>query len=235
MRPTFKIACNRFQEEELSIKQKVIAIDGPSASGKGTVALRVAQALGFDYLDSGALYRLTALYAEKRGVGWHNEEAVAQLAENLPVRFEETRIMLNDEDVSAQIRSEAIGMGASAIAQLPKVRAALLQRQRDFLTEKGLVADGRDMGSVVFPDAVLKVFLTASAQVRAQRRARQLGLPCEGVEFDRILSDIEARDEADRRRPVAPLRQLSDAVLLDTTDLGIEESVKKVLDWYHKL
>ena len=219
----------------MSIKQKVIAIDGPSASGKGTVALRVAQALGFDYLDSGALYRLTALYAEKRGVGWSNEEAVAQLAENLPVRFEETRIMLNDEDVSAQIRSEAIGMGASAIAQLSKVRAALLQRQRDFLTEKGLVADGRDMGSVVFPDAVLKVFLTASAQVRAQRRARQLGLPCEGVEFDRILSDIEARDEADRRRPVAPLRQLSDAVLLDTTDLGIEESVKKVLDWYHKL
>lgn len=235
MRPTFKIACNRFREEELSIKQKVIAIDGPSASGKGTVALHVAQALGFDYLDSGALYRLTALYAEKRGVGWHNEEAVAQLAENLPVRFEETRIMLNDEDVSVQIRSETIGMGASAIAQLPKVRAALLQRQRDFLTEKGLVADGRDMGSVVFPDAVLKVFLTASAQVRAQRRARQLGLPCEGVEFDRILSDIEARDEADRRRPVAPLRQLPDAVLLDTTDLGIEESVKKVLDWYHKL
>ena len=219
----------------MSIKQKVIAIDGPSASGKGTVALRVAQALGFDYLDSGALYRLTALYAEKQGVGWHNEEAVAQLAENLPVRFEETRIMLNDEDVSVQIRSETIGMGASAIAQLPKVRAALLQRQRDFLTEKGLVADGRDMGSVVFPDAVLKVFLTASAQVRAQRRARQLGLPCEGVEFDRILSDIEARDEADRRRPVAPLRQLPDAVLLDTTDLGIEESVKKVLDWYHKL
>lgn len=219
----------------MSIKQKVIAIDGPSASGKGTVALRVAQALGFDYLDSGALYRLTALYAEKRGVGWSNEEAVAQLAENLPVRFEETRIMLNDEDVSVQIRSETIGMGASTIAQLPKVRAALLQRQRDFLTEKGLVADGRDMGSVVFPDAVLKVFLTASAQVRAQRRARQLGLPCEGVEFDRILSDIEARDEADRRRPVAPLRQLPDAVLLDTTDLGIEESVKKVLDWYHKL
>lgn len=219
----------------MSIKQKVIAIDGPSASGKGTVALRVAQALGFDYLDSGALYRLTALYAEKQGVGWRNEEAVAQLAENLPVRFEETRIMLNDEDVSVQIRSETIGMGASAIAQLPKVRAALLQRQRDFLTEKGLVADGRDMGSVVFPDAVLKVFLTASAQVRAQRRSRQLGLPCEGVEFDRILSDIEARDEADRRRPVAPLRQLPDAVLLDTTDLGIEESVKKVLDWYHKL
>ena len=177
MRPTFKIACSRLQEEELSIKQKVIAIDGPSASGKGTVALRVAQALDFDYLDSGALYRLTALYAEKRGVGWSNEEAVAQLAENLPVRFEETRIMLNDEDVSVQIRSEAIGMGASAIAQLPEVRAALLQRQRDFLTEKGLVADGRDMGSVVFPDAVLKVFLTASAQVRARRRARQLGLP----------------------------------------------------------
>ena len=219
----------------MNTKQKVIAIDGPSASGKGTVASRVAQALGFDYLDSGALYRLTALYAKKRDVEWSDEDAVAELAENLPARFEGSQVFLDDEDVSGQIRSEAIGMGASAVAQLPKVRAALLQRQRDFLTEKGLVADGRDMGSVVFPDAVLKVFLTASAQVRAQRRARQLGLPCEGVEFDRILSDIEARDEADRRRPVAPLRQLPDAVLLDTTDLGIEESVKKVLDWYHKL
>lgn len=120
-------------------------------------------------------------------------------------------------------------MGASAVAQLPQVRNSLLQRQRDFLTGKGLVADGRDIGSVIFPDAALKVFLTASAQVRAERRAGQIGLPCEGVEFDRILSDIEARDEADRRRAVAPLRQLPDAQLLDTTELGIEESVKKCL------
>ena len=128
----------------------------------------------------------------------------------------------------------------SAWAHLPsrsclKVRTALLQRQRDFLTEKGLVADGRDIGSVIFPDAALKIFLTASANVRAQRRAKQLGIPCEGVAFERILSDIEARDEADRRRPVAPLKQLPDALLLDTDNLSIEEAVKKVLDWYHKV
>ncbi|MBF1298181.1 MAG: (d)CMP kinase, partial [Neisseria sp.] len=144
-------------------------------------------------------------------------------------------VLLNGDDVSEQIRTEAIGMGASAVAQLPKVRTALLQRQRDFLTEKGLVADGRDIGSVIFPDAALKIFLTASANVRAQRRAKQLGIPCESVEFERILSDIEARDEADRRRPVAPLKQLPDALLLDTDNLSIEEAVKKVLDWYHKV
>ncbi len=219
----------------MSEKQKVIAIDGPSASGKGTVASRVAAALGFDYLDSGALYRLTALYAQKENVEWTDEAGVAQLAERLPAEFDGQKVLLNGEDVSEQIRTEAIGMGASAVAQLPQVRTALLQRQRDFLTDKGLVADGRDIGSVIFPNAALKVFLTASAQVRAERRAKQIGLPCEGVEFDRILSDIEARDEADRRRAVAPLQQLSDAQLLDTTELGIEESVKKVLDWYSKV
>lgn len=153
----------------------------------------------------------------------------------MPAQFEGSAVLLNGEDVSERIRTEAIGMGASAVAQLPKVRAALLQRQRDFLTEKGLVADGRDIGSVIFPDAALKIFLTASANVRAQRRAKQLGIPCEGVAFERILSDIEARDEADRRRPVAPLKQLPDALLLDTDNLSIEEAVKKVLDWYHKV
>ncbi|MCF7522178.1 (d)CMP kinase [Neisseria sp. ZJ106] len=219
----------------MSVKQKVIAIDGPSASGKGTVASRVAAALGFDYLDSGALYRLTALYAQQQHAEWHDEAAVAALAERLPAEFKDGSIWLDGQDVSEAIRTEAIGMGASAVAQLPKVRAALLQRQRDFLGDKGLVGDGRDMGSVVFPEAALKIFLTASAQVRAERRAKQLGLPCEGVAFDRILSDIEARDEADRRRAVAPLQQLPDALLLDTTDLGIEESVKKVLDWYSKV
>ena len=127
----------------------------------------------------------------------------------MPAQFEGSAVLLNGEDVSEQIRTEAIGMGASAVAQLPKVRAALLQRQRDFLTEKGLVADGRDIGSVIFPDAALKIFLTASANVRAQRRAKQLGIPCEGVAFERILSDIEARDEADRRRPVAPVETAS--------------------------
>ncbi|WP_373741103.1 (d)CMP kinase [Neisseria sp.] len=216
-------------------KQKVIAIDGPSASGKGTVASRVAAALGFDYLDSGALYRLTALYAQKQGAAWNDEYAVAALAQKLPAVFSDGLILLDGENVSEAIRTESIGMGASEVAQFPAVRAALLQRQRDFLTAKGLVGDGRDMGSVVFPDAELKIFLTASAKIRAERRARQLGLPCEGVAFDRILSDIEARDEADRRRAVAPLVQLPDALLLDTSDMGIEESVKKVLDWYAEI
>lgn len=219
----------------MSAKQKVIAIDGPSASGKGTVASRVAAALGFDYLDSGALYRLTALYAQKQNIEWNDEAALAKLAESLPAKFDGETVRLGGEDVSEQIRTEAIGMGASAVAQLPAVRTALLQRQRDFLTDKGLVADGRDIGSVIFPEAALKVFLTASAQVRAERRAKQLGLPCEGVAFERILSDIEARDEADRRRSVAPLKQLPDALLLDTSALSIEESVKKVLDWYSKV
>ncbi|RRD90737.1 (d)CMP kinase [Conchiformibius steedae] len=214
--------------------QKVIAIDGPSASGKGTVAARVAAALGYAYLDSGALYRLTALYAQNQGIDWTDESTLAQLAAELPAEFIDGRILLAGDDVSAAIRSESIGMGASAVAALPAVRTALLQRQRDFLSTQGLVADGRDMGAIVFPDAELKIFLTADARIRAERRAKQLGLPLEGIEFERILSDIEARDEADRRRPVAPLRQLPDALLLDTSALSIEESVKKVLDWYHK-
>ena len=214
--------------------QKVIAIDGPSASGKGTVAQRVADALGWRYLDSGALYRITALYARNRRTAWDNEAAVAALAQALPVEFVEGAVLLDGEDVSAAIRSEEIGMGASRVAALPTVRTALLQRQRAFLTEQGLVADGRDMGSVVFPDAVLKVFLTASPQVRAERRAKQIGVPLDGAGFERILADIEARDEADRNRAVAPLQKLPEAHLLDTSALTIEESVKKVLDWYRE-
>ena len=214
--------------------QKVIAIDGPSASGKGTVAQRVADALGWRYLDSGALYRITALYARNRRTAWDNEAAVAALAQALPVEFVEGAVLLDGEDVSAAIRSEEIGMGASRVAALPAVRSALLQRQRAFLTEQGLVADGRDMGSVVFPDAVLKVFLTASPQVRAERRAKQIGVPLASAGFERILADIEARDEADRNRAVAPLQKLPEAHLLDTSALTIEESVKKVLDWYRE-
>ena len=214
--------------------QKVIAIDGPSASGKGTVAQRVADSLGWRYLDSGALYRITALYARNRRTAWDNEAAVAALAQALPVEFVEGAVLLDGEDVSAAIRSEEIGMGASRVAALPAVRSALLQRQRAFLTEQGLVADGRDMGSVVFPDAVLKVFLTASPQVRAERRAKQIGVPLASAGFERILADIEARDEADRNRAVAPLQKLPEAHLLDTSVLTIEESVKKVLDWYRE-
>ncbi|WP_373796049.1 (d)CMP kinase [Neisseria dentiae] len=219
----------------MDLNRKIIAIDGPSASGKGTVASRVAAALGFDYLDSGALYRLTALYAQQRNADWGDEAAVAALAGQLPAEFDGGRILLDGRDVTDAIRTEAIGMGASAVAQLPKVREALLQRQRAFLTEKGLVGDGRDMGSVIFPDAALKIFLTASARIRAERRAKQIGVPVEGVAFERILADIEARDEADSRRAVAPLKQQPDALLLDTTHLTIEESVKKVLDWYAKI
>lgn len=214
--------------------QKVIAIDGPSASGKGTIAARVAQELGWAYLDSGALYRLTALYAQRQGVSWSDEAALAELAAALPVRFAGGTVFLADENVGSAIRSEEIGMSASAVAALPAVRAALLQRQRDFLTEQGLVADGRDMGSVVFPQAQLKIFLTAAAEVRACRRAKQLGLPCEGLEYQRIVADIQARDLADSRRTSAPLRQEPDAKLLDTSDLGIDETVKKVLDWYRE-
>ena len=214
--------------------QKVIAIDGPSASGKGTVAARVAQELGWAYLDSGALYRLAALYAQRQGASWSDEAALAELAAALPVRFAGGTVFLADEDVGSAIRSEEIGMGASAVAKLPAVRTALLQRQRAFLTERGLVADGRDMGSVVFPQAQLKIFLTAAAQVRACRRAKQLGLPCEGLEYQRIVADIQARDLADSRRTSAPLRQEPDAKLLDTSDLGIDETVKKVLDWYRE-
>lgn len=211
---------------------KVIAIDGPSASGKGTIAARIASILNRDYLDSGALYRLTALFAQQRQIDWTNEEQIAQLAAVLPVIFIEGKILLNDLDVTHVIRSEEVGMNASKIAAYPLVRAALLQRQRDFLTARGLVADGRDMASVVFPSAELKIFLTASAQIRAKRRALQLGISVKSDEFKQILDDIEKRDTADRTRVVAPLQPVADAHILDTSSLNIEESVQKILDWY---
>ena len=212
----------------------VIAIDGPSASGKGTVAARVAEALGMDYLDSGALYRLTALAAQTQGVAWDDEAALEPIAAQLPVAFVAGSILLNGEDVSATIRQEAIGMGASQVAKWPAVRAALLERQRAFAGERGLVADGRDMGSVVFPDAKLKVFLTASAEERARRRALQLNIDLNSEAYQAIVDDIKQRDWNDSQRAVAPLQQLPDAHLLDTTELSIENAVKKVLDWYRQ-
>ena len=212
----------------------VIAIDGPSASGKGTVAARVAEALGMDYLDSGALYRLTALAAQTQGVAWDDEAALEPIAAQLPVAFVAGSILLNGEDVSATIRQEAIGMGASQVAKWPAVRAALLERQRAFAGERGLVADGRDMGSVVFPDAKLKVFLTASAEERARRRALQLSIDLNSAAYQAIVDDIKQRDWNDSQRAVAPLKQLPDAHLLDTTELSIENAVKKVLDWYRQ-
>ena len=212
----------------------VIAIDGPSASGKGTVAARVAEALGMDYLDSGALYRLTALAAQKQGVAWDDEAALEPIAAQLPVAFVAGGILLNGEDVSATIRQETIGMGASQVAKWPAVRAALLERQRAFAGEHGVVADGRDMGSVVFPDAKLKVFLTASAEERARRRALQLNIDLNSAAYQAIVDDIKQRDWNDSQRAVAPLQQLPDAHLLDTTELSIENAVKKVLDWYRQ-
>ena len=212
----------------------VIAIDGPSASGKGTVAARVAEALGMDYLDSGALYRLTALAAQTQGVAWDDEAALEPIAAQLPVAFVVGSILLNGEDVSATIRQEAIGMGASQVAKWPAVRAALLERQRVFAGERGLVADGRDMGSVVFPDAKLKVFLTASAEERARRRALQLNIDLNSAAYQAIVDDIKQRDWNDSQRAVAPLKQLPGAHLLDTTELSIENAVKKVLDWYRQ-
>ncbi|SFZ72787.1 (d)CMP kinase [Chitinimonas taiwanensis] len=208
----------------------VIAIDGPSASGKGTVAARVAASLAWHYLDSGALYRLTALAALQRGLALDDEPALAALAAKLDVAFLEGMILLDGEDATETIRAEAIGEGASRVAVLPTVRTALLQRQRDFAHAPGLVADGRDMGSVVFPHAPLKIFLTASAEERANRRYKQLIAKGEKITLSQILQDIEQRDARDRARSVAPLQQLPDALLLDTTRLSIEQSVQFVLD-----
>ncbi|MFY9722594.1 MAG: (d)CMP kinase, partial [Azonexus sp.] len=209
----------------------VIAIDGPSASGKGTVAARVAAALGFSYLDSGALYRLTALAAKRAGVSWTDEVAVAAIAAALDVEFSETDIRLDGQSVGEAIRSEEISSGASQVAALPAVREALLFRQRAFNTAPGLVGDGRDMGSVVFPQAPLKVFLTASAEARAERRYKQLIEKGFSANLPHLLLDLRQRDDRDSRRSVAPLRQEVDARLLDTTDLTIEQAVNQVLVW----
>jgi 3-phosphoshikimate 1-carboxyvinyltransferase len=209
----------------------VIAIDGPSASGKGTIAARVAAALGFGYLDSGALYRLTALAAKLAGVDWADEVGVAALAATLDVEFSEGDIRLNGQLVGDAIRTEEISAGASKVAALPTVRDALLFRQRVFNRVPGLVCDGRDMASVVFPQASLKVFLTASAEVRAERRYKQLINKGLSANLPDLLLDLQQRDERDSQRSVAPLRQEEDAKLLDTTELTIEEAVNQVLLW----
>ncbi len=210
----------------------VIAIDGPSASGKGTVAARVAEALDFAYLDSGALYRLTALAARQAGVDWANEAGVAAIAATLDVEFVAGDIRLNGVVVGDAIRSEEMSSGASQVAALPAVREALLFRQRAFSTAPGLVGDGRDMGSVIFPKATLKVFLTASAEARAERRYKQLIEKGFSANLADLLSDLKQRDERDSQRSVAPLRQEADAKLLDTTHLTIEQAVNQVLAWF---
>ncbi len=210
----------------------VIAIDGPSASGKGTVAERVARALGFHYLDSGALYRLVALAAQRVNVDVADEARVAGLARQLAVRFDNGEVYLDGERVTDAIRAEPISAAASHVAALPAVRDALLARQRDLRMAPGLVADGRDMGSVVFPDAALKVFLTASVETRAERRHKQLMDKGIAASIRTLSQDLRARDARDAERPVAPLRQVPDAYLLDTTHLNIDQAVAQVLSWY---
>ncbi len=213
----------------------VIAIDGPSASGKGTVAQRVATELGFHYLDSGALYRLLATAAQRDGIALEDEVALASLAGRIDIRFEGEKIWLDGELVGDELRSEKSGAAASKIAALHGVRAALLDKQRAFRRAPGLVTDGRDMASVVFPDAALKIFLTASAEARAERRYKQLKEKGMDANIAPLLQDIKARDERDTQRSAAPLQQIPGASLLDTTDLNIEQAVNSVLTGYRRM
>jgi cytidylate kinase len=212
----------------------VIAIDGPSASGKGTIAQAVAKKLGFHYLDSGSLYRLVALAAVKEATKLDDEAALARRALHLHVTFEGGEIFLFGQKVTEAIRSEECGIGASRVAALPAVRAALLSRQRAFRQPPGLVAEGRDMTTVVFPDATLKIFLTASAEIRAERRYKQLKEKGINANIRTLLQELHERDQRDSARSVAPLQKAADARELDSTGLGIEEIVRQVLDWYRQ-
>ncbi|HRF73503.1 MAG TPA: bifunctional 3-phosphoshikimate 1-carboxyvinyltransferase/cytidylate kinase [Accumulibacter sp.] len=230
---TFPDYFGRFAE--ITQPVPVVAIDGTSASGKGTVASRVAEELGWHYLDSGALYRLTALAARQAGVDWHDEAGVAAIAAALDAGFAGKVITLAGDDVGDAIRSEEISAGASLVAALPAVRAALLFRQRAFRRPPGLVADGRDMGSVVFPDSTTKVFLTASVEVRAERRHKQLIEKGIAASIAALSLDLRERDERDSRRSVSPMQRSADAELLDTTNLTIASAVAQVLDWVNKV
>lgn len=208
----------------------VIAIDGPSASGKGSVAERVAKHFGFNYLDSGALYRLLAYASFKQQVAWSDEKRLAEIVSGMRIRFDQGDVYLNDELVSSEIRSEQMGKGASEVAVHPAVRTALLQTQRNFRQVPGVVGDGRDIGSVIFPDAELKVFLTAAVETRAKRRYDQLINRGENADYALILADLKQRDLRDSQRAAAPLKQLPDAILLDTTDKNIEQAVNIIIE-----
>lgn len=212
----------------------VITVDGPVSSGKGTVARRLALRLGWHLLDSGALYRLTGYYASAQGVDLHDEMSLVPLAQSLPVVFreqaDETQILLDGEDVSRIIRQESVGEMASQVAVLPGVRAALLDRQRCFAQAPGLVADGRDMGTVVFPDAPLKIFLTASPEERARRRYNQLKEKGFSANLAALVEDIRTRDARDTHRSVAPLVAAQDAVVIDSTDMTVDEVLSRILE-----
>ena len=214
----------------------VITVDGPSGSGKGTICRLLAKELGWHLLDSGALYRLSALAARHHGVALDNEEALVVLAAHLDVQFvarddeDDVQIILEGEEVTDAIRAEDIGNDASVVAAIPAVRTALLERQRAFAERPGLIADGRDMGTVVFPQAPLKIYLDASAEERADRRYKQLINKGVGASLQAILEDIQARDARDMNRKVAPLKPADDAIRLDTTTMSIDEVLAAVLD-----
>lgn len=210
----------------------VITIDGPSGSGKGTISRLLARELGYHFLDSGALYRLLAYAAQRHGITLDDAAALVRLAGDLDIRFPadggEDAILLDNENVGTSIRTEAAGAGASRVAALPEVRKALLQRQRSFRSPPGLVADGRDMGTVVFADADIKIFLTASSEERARRRCNQLKEKNIESDYTAVLADVQARDERDSKRSVAPLRPADDAIQVDTSDLDIDATFQCV-------
>ena len=213
----------------------VIAIDGPSASGKGTVSQLVAEKLGFHYLDSGALYRIVALAAKQQGIAWSDAGALGNIAVTLEIEFKAGEIYLNQHIVSEEVRSEEMSRGASEVAIHTPVRNALFDLQQSFRKAPGLVADGRDMGSVVFKDAVLKIFLTAHVEIRAERRYKQPTSKSMPADYAKILQDLQERDTRDSQRRASPLIQTPDAILLDTSDCSIIEAVEIVLDAYQNI
>ena len=214
-------------------KNIVITVDGPSGAGKGTLCHALATTLKFDFLDSGAIYRILALAAKKSGIDFSDEASLANLGKNLNIQFipngNEVEVILDGENVGNQIRTAEAGQNASKVAIYPLVREALLQRQRDFSSENGLIADGRDMGTVVFPDAPIKLFLDASAEERTKRRVKQLQEKGFNANFDEILAEIKERDFRDRNREIAPLVPAADALVLDSTALSIDEVIQQAL------
>lgn len=212
----------------------VITIDGPAGSGKGTIAKLLAKALGWHILDSGALYRLTAFAALKKNIALDDVDTLSKAARHLDVVFDDGEILLEDQNVTKGIRSEDCGNAASKIAACGEVRKALLQRQHDFRQLPGLIADGRDMGTVVFTDAPIKIYLTASAEERGKRRLNQLKENGIGASLPRLIQDIEERDERDMNRAEAPLKPADDAVIIDSSNMNVEQVIKKIMEYVEK-
>lgn len=212
----------------------IITVDGPSGSGKGTISLRVAKQLGWHFLDSGAIYRVLGLMASRAGIGSENVDELVEMAKNMPLSFDGERVLLEQEEVTDKIRTESAGNLASKVAAIPRVREALLTWQRNYARPPGLVADGRDMGTVVFPQAQVKIFLTASPEERAKRRYKQLKGKGLGVNLASLIEEIRERDERDRQRAVAPLRAAASALELDSTNLTIDEVYAQVMRKAHE-